>query len=275
MLSAEQVASYRRDGFLVVPGLVTGDELAELQAASDKVMAEAIEYGRKLDAERGPIQLNDDHGFREWDEIDEFKFLYGRDQAGNRIWRRAEGMWDRDPAFRRVTAHPGILGVVRSLLGPVIVPRHDSMVVKMPGAGSAVPWHRDPPGDYHIARGIDGSIDPILDLYLDPSTVDNGAVWAIPGSHLGVPLEVDLLDFDRPDAVVLEAEPGDLVIHCSGVLHGSPANTGGTLRRTFYLHYGTPTSLQEGWFTDTDEQIAEHSAMLAEWEAVRAGAPVG
>ena len=261
MLTEEQIASYRRDGFLHVPGVIAGEELRRLVAVTDRVQAEAVAYGRELDA-RGAIELQDDHGFAEWDELDDRKFLYARGADGERVWRRAEGMWDRDPMFRITTAHPGLLEAVAQVLEAEALPSNDSMVAKMPGAGAAVPWHRDPPGDLALKEGRDASYDFTCDIYLDPSTLDNGCLWAIPGSHRGGGEDLDPMDFDVPGAVPLEAAAGDVVFHSTGVLHGSPPNMSDATRRTFYVHYRSIEELQRGYWAKPDPWFDEQRAFL-------------
>jgi len=264
------LSAYRRDGFLVLRGLLRPREVAMLRTASDLVLAEAVQYGRELDA-RHPIALRSDHGFYEWDEIDDRQFLYARDGEGRRVWRRAERMWSRDAAFRVITANPRVVAAVERAAGAPVLPAHDSMVVKMPGAGATVPWHRDPPGRALIERLGDASGDFITDVYVDPSTVGNGCVWGIPGSHRCTD-EVDPDDFGRADAVPLQAEPGDVVLHSTGVLHGSPANRSTAMRRTFYIHYGTRDTLMHGfWQRDAgwiEEQAAAFARMAEERRAL-------
>lgn len=270
MLTPEQVERYRRDGFLVVKQVVTGDELARLQAVADRVTSEGVEHGRALDAER-PVELKDDTGFTDW-QPDEAGFLYGRAPDGARVFRRAELLWQRDAAFRVTTVHPGILNAIWQILDDDVVPTNDAMVVKMPGAGAAVPWHRDPPGQPLIDATGDASPDFTCDLYLDRSTVDNGCVWAIPGSHRagGPAAPEDPLDFDAAVAVPVEAEPGDLLLHSTGVLHGSPRNTSNERRRTFYVHYRPPAELVSGWWSRPPEWVDGQIRFLKEALAERA-----
>ena len=263
MLRPEQVEQYRKDGFLVVKQVVTGDELARLQAVADQVTAEGVEHGRELDEQGVPLVLKDDTGFTDW-QPDELGFLYGRAPDGSRIFRRAELLWQRDPVFRAATVHPGILNAIWQILDQDVVPTNDAMVVKMPGAGAAVPWHRDPPGPPLIEETGDAWPDFTCDLYLDRSTVDNGCVWALPGSHRadGPADPADPLDFDVPGAVPLEAEPGDLLLHSTGVLHGSPRNTSGERRRTFYTHWRPPADLLVGWYSRDQEWIDGQARFL-------------
>jgi hypothetical protein len=268
MLAQDQVDAYRRDGVLLVKGLIRGSELAALQAAADEVTDRAVVHGRRMDAERGPIRLKDDHGFTEWQEFDENLFLYGRGKQGERVFRRAEGMFGRDPVFGLASAHPRLRSIVETIVGQPVVAANDSLVVKMPGAGAAVPWHRDPSGETLLAERGDASSDFTCDIYLDRSTVANGCVWALPGSHRtgGPTAPDDPLDFDVPGAVPLEAEPGDLLLHSTGVLHGSPTNTSSSMRRTLYLHYRPPAELTGGFWQRPqdwiDQRVAAFEALV-------------
>lgn len=270
MLTQEQIDRYRQDGFLHIPGLFSGPELEALQAAATRVVEEAKVYGRELDAARGPIALKDDHGFAEWEELDERKFLYGRGRDGERLFRRSEAMWKRDPIFRIATANPLLLNAVHQVLGLGVLGVNDSMVVKMPGAGAAVPWHRDPSGNELIAEFGDACSDFTCDIYLDASTEENGALLALPGSHRGGWDDIEPLDFDQPDAVVLEAQPGDVLFHSLGVLHGSPTNSSGGLRRTFYVHFRPPEVFGTGFWDRPADWIADRRKVNAQMRDERA-----
>ena len=41
MLSNQQIAAYRRDGFIVVEGVLSADEVTALRRATDDIVAEA------------------------------------------------------------------------------------------------------------------------------------------------------------------------------------------------------------------------------------------
>ncbi len=267
MLASANVDRYRRDGVLLVRNVVRGEELRLLQDAADRLQDAAVAYGEELDAVRS-LELRDDHGFTEWADLDAHNFLYGRGKKGERIWRRAEKMWDRDAIYRVVTANPEILDTVQQILGGPVVPANSAMVVKMPGGGAAVPWHRDPnSASDGLAR--DGSDDFVCDVYLDRSTVHNGCLWAIPGSHRGPETDVAPLDFSRTDAVALEVEPGDMLLHSTAALHGSPANTSSERRRTLYLHYRTPAALAAAGHPGP--WVDERAALLAGMRTERSG----
>ena len=41
MLTRKQIDDYRRDGYLVIPRLIEGEQLAELRALTDRIVSEA------------------------------------------------------------------------------------------------------------------------------------------------------------------------------------------------------------------------------------------
>ena len=140
----------------------------------------------------------------------------------------------------RLLGHPFIGDLLHRIIGPDFIPCWESLVFKLPKNGSSVKWHRD--------GNTIRENHPIfnVDIYMDHSTVDNGCVWVIPGSHLwGIEeaqkqIEKGDENFDRPDAVPAEVEPGDILLHHTKVLHGSKINMSDTLRRVIYFDQRTP-----------------------------------
>ena len=102
-----------------------------------------------------------------------------------------------------------------------------AVCLKVPYCGAAVPWHRDP------ITAEWGTVFN-LSLYLDESTVDNGCLEFVPGSHRdGRPLEPLDETLLRP----LEARRGDALIHDVGVIHGSRPNRSSSLRRALVVEF--------------------------------------
>lgn len=280
MLTDDQVADFRRDGFLLLPGAIRPTELGTLQEATARLLADAVEFGTRLDRER-PIPDGVEEIPVELDVYRHPGYLYAADGHGHRVVRRAEWLWQRDQIFTLTTANPTILNAVWRLLETPFVPTNDSLVVKLPNAGAAVPWHRDVALDALAAGGGDPCYDFTIDIYLDPSTPDNGCLWAIPGSHRGVPESVEPMDWSRADAVLIPAEPGDVLVHATGLLHGSPANRSTDTRRTMYVHFRGPaglaapttaTSVRTARGCEPDEWARRQAGFLADAVAARRAA---
>lgn len=136
----------------------------------------------------------------------------------------------------RLLAHPFVGDLLTRMVGPDFIPCYESLVFKLPGNGSSVPWHRD--GESRQA-GTERIFN--IDIYPDRSTVENSCVWVVPGSHLWEherAWEMVLRGrekFELPDAVPAELEPGDVLLHHVKVLHGSTVNHSSDLRRVVYF----------------------------------------
>lgn len=91
---------------------------------------------------------------------------------------------------------------------------------------SSIKWHLDFPTDHVLAPVVSAGI------YLDASTVGNGCLAVVPGSHRFPPAKLP------PRPVFLEAEPGDVVCHSDRIFHGSgPAEQEDLERATLYLYF--------------------------------------
>ncbi|HZS14563.1 MAG TPA: phytanoyl-CoA dioxygenase family protein [Candidatus Dormibacteraeota bacterium] len=218
-LRSAEIEKFHRDGYLIVRGLIRGEELGGLRAAADRVVADGV-------AGRGP-----GHRYRP-----------GADGAPT-YWRTDKALWDAEPAWGAVTVNPDLLEAVGQCLGmPFFVMANEALVAKLPGHGAPIPMHQDPP-----YASLHGEPDPgaypipafTTDIYLDAATRDNGCVWAIPGWHRNG--RVDLERFSEEELLGMaqpcEMEPGDVMFHCLGTPHGSPGNQSQDLRRTFYLGF--------------------------------------
>lgn len=167
----------------------------------------------------------------------------------------------RDDAFwASLVTMPALLDIVEEFLGPDIACFTSHYICKPPGDGHAVLWHQDA-GYWKLEplRAITVSVA------INPSTVENGCLWMVPGSHrlplcciklrtdeanmLGSVVDLDavppeqteLANLDRQ--VPVELQPGDVSIHPL-ILHHSHANR--SARRRGGLDIG---------YTDTGVQI--------------------
>ncbi len=217
MLTQPQLDQFHRDGLLVLRGVYGGPELQALQDAADEVTQEGV-------AEAGT-----GHGYRNID--------------GRRQYYRTDGvLWERHAAFRISTVNPDLLAAVGQCLGHPFMPINDSLVVKLPHSGVAIPWHQDPP-----YQGLDGLAETFgipnfdCDIYLDTATIENGCLYGLSGHHLAGHIEVERFQEDElfsiPDATPLEMAPGDVLLHSISAPHGSRANVTDFLRRVFYVHF--------------------------------------
>ncbi len=225
---AEQFA---RDGYLVVPGLLSPPEVAALRAETT-----ALARG-----ERGQL-------------------------AGAVTVRPGEG--DDDVLRRVLCIHfphkispvaleaataPAVVDVLTTVIGPNVKLVQSMLFVKSEGKPGQA-WHQD---EYFIPTR-DRSLRAVW-IALDDATVQNGCLWVLPGSHRRGVLYPDRehedvrfdctresygFAYDEGDAVAVEVPAGAAVVFDGYLLHRSLPNTGRHgMRRALVNHYMSAESL--------------------------------
>ncbi len=143
-----------------------------------------------------------------------------------------------DPAVFELCTHPSIAHRAAQMLGPPGAALFKSrFVVKAAGGGTPVAWHQDV-GETNGGYYAGGAPVPSVTcwLALDRTTLANGAVRVVPGSHKALygdyraRLRAKLLEHgviaaaDVARAVTFELEPGQFYLFHSWLLHGSDVN---------------------------------------------------
>ena len=222
VLSSEQIEAYRRDGWVVLRHVLCGDEVAELRRAAEFFEAEA----QLLDESSSVIELDD---------------VASRTTGTKRI-RRIKSPHRHHEAFDTQLRSPVLLNMVEQLIGPNIRWHHTKLNAKQPSGSGHVEWHTD--WGYYPHTNCD-----LLEIAIaiDPSTIENGCLHVISGSHRGPALDhsedgifvgaVPVGSFDAELAVPLVLEPGDISIHHVRLLHGSGPNHSDSQRRLLLQGY--------------------------------------
>ncbi len=155
-------------------------------------------------------------------------------------------------AFLDLARDEAILDLVEDAIGADIVLWGCQIFCKPGGDGMEVPWHQD--GQYWPIRPL-GTCT--VWIALDPSTVENGCLRVIPGSHRGKILHPHLTEnradvvltqraadgtFDERTAVDIELEPGQMSLHDVYMIHGSAPNRSSKRRAGVAIRYMPATS---------------------------------
>jgi hypothetical protein len=142
MLTDQQIETYRRDGYLVIPRLIQGEQLAELRDLTDRIVAEA----------RG-VSANDD--------------LYDLEPTHSaalpRVRRLKPTIFKRYAFFHALARDPKITSVLARLLGPAIRQHGGKLNMKSAGYGSPVEWHQDFGTWVRDGVASDAAIPPMAD----------------------------------------------------------------------------------------------------------------
>lgn len=217
-LSAETVAKFERDGFVVTRGVLSAQELSEY---SDVVDAEVARR-----TSNDPRQLSD-------------KSRY--EQSFVQCMR----LWETTPGVRGLTCHAGLAGVATQLLGVKGVRLWQDQALYKEAGGAETTPHQDqtfwPIGD-----------QPLVSAWIpfDNVTIQSGAMAYVPGSHKVGGLEVvdithttapydilqdPALDGRRPQYV--EVEAGSVIWHHGMTVHMAAENKLDQPRRVFTVVY--------------------------------------
>jgi ectoine hydroxylase-related dioxygenase (phytanoyl-CoA dioxygenase family) len=139
-----------------------------------------------------------------------------------------------------------ILDCVEDLLGPDFFLWGSNFFIKEPHTASTVGWHQDA---YYWPLDPHESIT--VWLAFDDSTVENGAMEVIPGSHRAgllkhvrrgetdsvLTLECERGQFREDRAVPVTLRAGEASIHDDMLVHGSPPNRSSTRRAGLTIRY--------------------------------------
>lgn len=238
-LTPQQVEFYRKEGYLVLPGLLTDADLAPARAA----MAEKVsEIAADLDRDGLVPDTRDGEPFetrlaRLFDGLTDAEFLkYGRS------WR------DRKPGYYDLMANPKILDAVEALIGGEIFSNPVYNVrPKVPGvAAGAVPWHQDKsywPG---------ANANPVITVWIPlvNATLENGCLHIWPRTHTTRVLsfhaetytgtaytEIDDEHLKPIEAVALPLEAGGAILFNDRCIHMSTPNNSDRVRWSVDLRY--------------------------------------
>ncbi len=224
-ITDEEIAFFDKNGYVILKGVLPKEELKNLQSESQRLIEEILAGGPADKwCNRGPEGVP-------------YYLTYLHSQPNS--------------ASLRLLANPTILDLAVRMVGEDCVPTFESLVFKLPGNGSSVPWHRDAEFDRSTGHRIFN-----VDIYLDHSTTDNGVVWVVPESvhwsrerireYLAMPT------FEKPGMVAAEVEPGDILLHDIMVLHGSDINRKQSLRRVIYYEFRSARQILESGSWDKD-----------------------
>ncbi|MGE3692477.1 MAG: ectoine hydroxylase [Novosphingobium sp.] len=218
-LSAEQAASFERDGYLVLHDLFDPAEAAFLQQ----------EAGRMLGA---PALLEDGTVITE--------------PGGSEV-RSIFAIHRQSDLMRRLAADSRLAGIASFLLGDGVYV-HQSRLNYKPGFhGKEFYWHSDFE-TWHVEDGMPRMRALSVSVLLAENTPDNGPLMLIPGSHrtylscvgetpedhyrlslrrqdYGVPDELSLAELVHEHGIAAPTgKPGSVVLFDCNVMHGSNGN---------------------------------------------------
>jgi ectoine hydroxylase-related dioxygenase (phytanoyl-CoA dioxygenase family) len=232
---ADIPTDYARDGYVILRGLFSAREVADIGKAIDQVYAEGVAHGRSF--RHGNLFYN-----------------IKPDQNGTPLVRMAQWIAYHQPELNAVRLDPRFLTMLAPLIGPNLKQIINQIHWKAPGALGDFAWHQDArfrlPAEAY--RNLATSYVQ-TGLAIDPHTVESGCMKFIRGSHLRGDLDFDTstevlgnamsdgvlesADLSPGDLVEVILEPGDLAFWSPYLVHGSGANRSDHKRRLYINGY--------------------------------------
>lgn len=215
---------FQRDGYLVTEDLVRREVIHSLRNRITEIGMGRMPDYPLVDIEFEPAQTGN---------------------TSSAVVRKINRCAENDAIFMAAASDDNILDVVETLIGSDIKLFGSQCFMKPPG-GIEKPYHQD--SAYF-------TIEPLALvtcwIALDDVTVENGCMWVIPGSHLGVlhdhsqPWDIggrvdmqvpdEKIDLGRETPITLRA--GSCSFHHSMLLHRSGPNLTDGHRRGLAIHY--------------------------------------
>jgi len=244
--------AFTRDGFVVLPDFLDADEV---RALCDE--ATAIARG-----ERGEVEgvVPAAAGESDTDVLRRILCIHFPHKLS--------------PVMEQAARAPRALEVLTRVIGPNVKLVQSMLFIKSEGKPGQA-WHQDE----NFIPTRDRSLRAVW-IALDDATVENGCLWAIPGSHRRGVLYPDRehddvrfdctkesygFAYDESDAVPLEVRAGTAVLFDGYLLHSSQPNSGRHgMRRALVNHYMSAESLLPWSLPGPDEWMgkADHRDVL-------------
>jgi phytanoyl-CoA hydroxylase len=252
-LVSEQLASYERDGFLVIENFASRDECERLMRRAEELVRNFDPRGcASIFSTREQTRVSDDYFLDSGDKIHFFfeedafapdgGLRYDKERSINKI---GHALHDLDPVFDAFSRMPGLAATCADLgyAEPLLL--QSMYIFKQPNIGGEVTCHQDATFLYTEPPSVTG-----FWFALEDATQENGCMWAIPGGHkLGLKkrfvrapeggTRFETLDHSPwPESMQapLEVSQGALIILHGLLPHSSRANRSAKSRHAYTLH---------------------------------------
>lgn len=231
MKKHSQIAEFYETGYLVLDQIIPHDHI------NNRYMPILRNLVQKARARAGIIQE-----FPPWSLE---KNAHGEPIPG--FLHKVQPLLVEEPALLKLAKEP--LNYIRNLLGRDIAVFATKFFPKLPNGGVSVKWHQD---NFYFGTNTDQIVS--CTIYLEDSTVENGCLRLIPGSHKSKIIKDHTINTnphyrgncvqiaDESKAIDIAVPAGTVVLFSPNLLHGSHENNSNKSRYSVAWHY-KPTDL--------------------------------
>lgn len=218
----KQTLQYWETGYLTCPSFFSQEEIDRLRAECDRLSAQESLFTQHIPEAATRTNL-----------------------AGETVRDRLDPVIHLSDVIRQMVYSPRLLQVLRDLFDDESILFKDKLILKPPGT-RGYDLHQD--YAYWEQLGIPADALLSVQVAIDAADADNGAIVLYPGLHQrrlpappDHPRDVSPAAIQSTDSVLVNTQPGDLLIFHSLTPHYSAPNRSPSPRRTLYLTYNSKT----------------------------------
>jgi ectoine hydroxylase-related dioxygenase (phytanoyl-CoA dioxygenase family) len=205
-LTGELIATYRQQGFIYLPGVISKSEASRFQSA-------ALEAARRLES-----------------------YSKGKNE---KVFTQLVNVWRTEPVLKELTFHPNLAAIAERLAGVALRLWHDHVLIKQPHNSTPTEFHQDQPYWPHNKADSRHCLSAWVALCDVP--VEKGCMTFINQSHRYTGLRPQDLTDNKdllqlcPDLVymprtTMPLKAGDCTFHNSWTAHMATPNFRDTAR---------------------------------------------
>ena len=252
VISSDQLAQYKEQGYLVLERFVSEADCDQLRTRAEELVQEFnLQDIVSVFSTQEQNRLTDDYFLNSGDKIrfffeenafnDDGTLKYEKEKSINKI---GHALHDLDPVFDRFSRSTKLKALAASLGFENSLLLQSMYIFKQPNIGGEVTCHQDSTFLYTEPVEIVG-----LWFGLEEATIENGCLWAIPGGHqeglksrwVRSPEGMKFLTFNaepwREDRLLpLEVPKGSLILLNGLLPHRSFENRSPRSRQAYTLH---------------------------------------
>jgi phytanoyl-CoA hydroxylase len=248
-IARSQIETLRDKGYVVIPAFVPLPQVTKLNAVARAQLAARVD----------PLEFEADLQYPGAPR--------SHAAAGGEAVRRLLDVYGRDPAFAEIAASPRMREWMEAYFGETVLlsrAHHNCLMTKHPLYGSLTGWHRD-------IRFWSFEREDLVSVWfaLGEETIDNGALWFVPGSH-NAEFDADRFDdakffradrTDNSDILRTAESPrlaaGDAVFFHCNTLHSAGRNRSDAVKFSLvYTYHGRSNAAKAGTRSSSKPEIA-------------------
>jgi len=225
ILTTDQIQSFSQQGYLLIPSLIDVATVKDYQIIYENFLSGRVDTQDFRSDLSGIADSAKDSAIQQTQERITQIMVPSRLQ----------------PSLLHQAIHQRCLAVSHQLLGDDLALDFDMLIDKPPYSNTKTPWHQD--SAYWLKLPDTRALS--CWVALDKATVENGCMWYVPGSHLH-PMRAHKQSGnkgalsctgDEAEAVAMEVNPGDCIVHHGNTLHYSRGNSVNKRRRAFITNF--------------------------------------